>query len=381
MDEKKAMNICMYDLTAQIDKDLVLEAQEKTKQQTNKHPLIKWLAIAACFCIVIFASFNTLQRFDYFKGSGCSAMPGTIVDSSYYYKIDHSGVWKYADGVNEKVLNTYWEDGNWLVNKFGLYYSYGKAIYRMDLESLERSRIFSASEGTHIGFELTTDGNVIVSVYDKSEKFRYQILINGKSGELIEQLTEKTSYDSDTQMYSKLNLQIGERKIELVRTGGDKTDPHYMPVENGEPLLSDGYRVSPYGYENADGVLYFDVLTDEEPTEESRKTLILFSDGKTILESGYNTYSGAVGHILLYVDFDNTENYGSNGNGIWCYDTDSGERWQLTIDAESEFYEFTNDNQLLYSCVPWSEKQTAWEIVFESNKPVALHLIDSNIIE
>ena len=109
--------------------------------------------------------------------------------------------------------------------------------------------------------------------------------------------------------------------------------------------------------------------------------LILFADGKTILEPRYSNHSGSIGHTLLYVDSNSPENYGSNGSGIWCYDTDTGERWQLKIDAESEFYAFTNDDQTLYSCVPWSEEQTAWQIIYEGNKPVSLRLIDNNIRE
>lgn len=373
----------IIDSIGKIDDDMIesVDALRQSKNKRSKTKWIKWVAIAACFCLVAVGSINTLQRFDYLKGDGCSATPGTIVDGSYYYKVDHSGVWKYADGVNEKVLNTYWEDSGWLVNESGLYYSCDKNVYRMDLDTLERNKIFSTSEGTHIGFDLTQDGNVIVTVYDKNARYKYQVLVNGKDGGVIEQLTDKISYDSNTPLFTKLHYQVGERKIELVQAGGDERTPHYMPTENGVSLLPEGRWVSNYGYEHVDGVISFDVYQEGRETQEESEMLIAFADGKTILEPRYNNYSGAIGHILLYVDFNSTENFGSNGNGIWCYDTDSGEKWQLKIDSECEFYSFTNDNQMLYSCVPWSEEQTAWEIIYEGAKPVSLQLIDNNIIE
>ncbi len=153
-----------------------------------------------------------------------------------------------------------------------------------------------------------------------------------------------------------------------------------MPVENGLSLLAEGCWVGDYSYEHADGVISFDVYRGNEAKEDS-EMLILFEDGKTIIEPKYYNYSGSIGHILLNVDFGNPENYGSNGNGIWCYDTDTSERWQLKIDAECEFYSFTNDDQMLYSCVPWGEEQTAWKIVYDGNKPVSLQLIDMDIVK
>ena len=181
-------------------------------------------------------------------------------------------------------------------------------------------------------------------------------------------------------MYTKLNYELGDRKIELVQTGGDERTPHYMPTENGVPLLPEVCWVSDYSYERADGTISFGVCRGNEPKEDL-EMLILFADGKTILEPRYSKHSGSIGHTLLYVDFAGAENYGSNGNGIWCCDTDTGERWQLKIDSECEFYAFTNDDQMLYSCVPWSEEQTAWKLVYEEGRPISLQLTDNNIIK
>ncbi len=278
------------------------------------------------------------------------------------------------------MLNTFWENGGWYVNSSGLYYCYGKTVYRMDLETLKRKKLFSVKDGTHIGFSLTRDGNVIITVYDKKEHFKYQVLINGENGDLIEQLTDRISYDSNLPMYTGVYYQVGERRIELIRNGGDAKNSRYMPTENGEALLPAGYWVSDFG-RSIDGVLCFEIHEDNVEATWAKEMLVLFADGKTVIVPAHQVYHGVIGHTLLYSRQDSQENYGSNGVGIWCYDSDTGETWQLAIDSESEFYDFTNDNEMLYSCVPWGDEQTAWKIVYEGNKPVSLQLVDKNIIE
>ena len=88
----------IIDSIGKIDDDMIesVDALRQSKNKRSKTKWIKWVAIAACFCLVAVGSINTQQRFDYLKGDGCSATPGTIVDGSYYYKVDHSGVWKLS---------------------------------------------------------------------------------------------------------------------------------------------------------------------------------------------------------------------------------------------------------------------------------------------
>ena len=90
----------IIDSIGMIDDDMIesVDALRQSKKERAKTTWTKWVAIAACLCLVVVGSINTLQRFDYLKGAGCSAMPGTIVDGSYFYKVDHSGVWRYSDG-------------------------------------------------------------------------------------------------------------------------------------------------------------------------------------------------------------------------------------------------------------------------------------------
>ncbi len=366
----------LLDMIGNADDSIIAEAKERKRPAIPRWS--KWIAVAACLLLAAVGSINTLLRFDYFK-AGCGAMPGTIVGNEYYYEVLHSGVWRYSNNGTEKVLSAYWEEG-WLVNESGLYYKSGKSLYRMDLKTLDKEKIYSSAEGTHIGFDLSDRGNVIVTEYDKNEKYAYQVLIDGKTGEVLEQLTDRVSYSNLKQLYTRLNYRIGERRIALVPIT-DTEDDKYMPTENGDALLPEGSWVGSYGYGIGDEVLYFGVFSGSGARGES-ETLIIFADGHTILlPQDLRYYKGAVGHILLYVDHDNPENYGINGGGVWCYDTDSEERWQLKIDADCKFYSFVNNDVTLYSCVPWNYDQTAWKIVYEGDRPVSLQLIDNNITD
>ncbi len=366
-----------YELLSLIgDTDDVL-IEEAGKSKRSVIPIwTRAAAAAVCLCLAAAGIIDVLLRFDYFKAA-CGAMPGTIVDGEYYYNVRHSGVWRYSGGSAEKILSAYWEDG-WMVNGSGLYYKNGKTLYRMDTETLRRKKIYTAGDGTHIGFDLADGGNVIVTVYDKRHKWASQVLIDGMTGEILGQLAERIPYDSLELLYTNRHFRVGDRQIELVPADG--TGERFMPNENGAALLPEGSWVGSYDYTVCEDIIYFGVYSGENATEESGM-LMLFADGTTIRLPRDYRYSGAVGHILLYVDNESAENYGKNGAGIWCLDPDSGERWQLETDADCDFYAFVNDDSMLYSCVPWEHGQTAWQIVQEGARPVLLRLADDDITD
>lgn len=367
--------IDLLDLIGNADDSIIAEA--KQRKRIIVPGWTKWVAVAACICLMAVGSISTLLRLDYFK-AGCSAMPGSIVDNEYYYNVPHSGVWRYSGGSADKILSAYWEDG-WLVNESGLFFVNGKSLYRMDLKTLGKEKIYSAKDGTHISFDLSDQGNVVVTVYNKNDEYAYQVLIDGITGKVLEQLTDRVSYDNLEQLYTNLHYQVGERQIVLVPVN-DVTGKKYTPTENGRELLPEGSWVGSYCHIISNEIMCFDVYKGSDAREAS-EALMIFADGDTILKPLNFRYDGAIGHILLYIDNENPENYGENGAGIWCYDSDSEERWQLEIDADCEFYAFVNDRETLYSCVPWNHNQTAWKIVYEGDRPVSLQLIKYSISE
>lgn len=382
----------LLDLIGDVDDRMILEARARgiDEASTQRMPdsaagkrekrlkWIKWLAAAACFCLIVTAAVRTLIRFDYF-GAHCGAMPGVLVDGNYYYNVLHSGVWRYADGQTEKVLSAYWEE-DWDVNETGLYYHNWKSVYRVDPETLKKKKLYTVKDGTHLYFDLAGGSDVIVTVCDKHEDWMYQILIDGITGEEKEVLMEKTPFADSYPRYSDLHYLVGDRRIEAVLSEDAPEDWYYTLFENGIPLLPEGTYVDGCCVEVRRGsVISFPLYRDEDT--EAEEQVLIFADGTTKIVRFDDYFTGAIGHFLLYTDIENQANDGANGFEYWCMDPDTGETWQLRLDAETDLFEFANDDRMLYSCVPWDDGQSAWEIVYENGKPAALHLLDPDITE
>jgi hypothetical protein len=365
----KANNL--LDIIGNVDDSIIEEAKQRKKAVVPRW--IKWIATAACLCLVLGGAFNTLYRFGYFR-SGCSSLPGDIVDGYYYYYYPHSGVWRYSDGKAKKLISAYWMRG-YDVNENGLYYDdYSANLYRMDLKTLKKKKIYSASDATNIDFSAKDDGTVIVTVYNSKKRYQYDVLIDGKTGEVLEQLTDRIPYDTPftNESDTKMRYTIGEREIVLVPIDRAE-DGMYMPTENGKALLPQGRWVYDYIYDMSDDVKAFGVNNDIDNVES--EMLMIFANGKTDLRPKEDYVYGhyPTEHICLYV--------GRDQSTIWCYDYTSDEKWQLKIDTEHSFYSIVNDDEMLYSCEPWNDDQAAWKIIYEGNRPAALQLIDDKITD
>lgn len=122
--------IDLLDMIGNVDDSIIEEAKQRKKEALPRWT--KWIAVAACLCLVLggiaVGAFNTLHRFGYFS-SGCNALPGTIIDGDYYYYYPHSGLWRYSDGKAEKLISAFWMRG-YEINEKGLYYDdYSANLY------------------------------------------------------------------------------------------------------------------------------------------------------------------------------------------------------------------------------------------------------------
>ena len=168
-----------------VDPALVGAADRKPRLWPKR--LRRFAAAAACFALVLGLGFHTLLRFDYFR-SGCSAWPGSIVDGTYYFRVAHSGLWRWSeDGGTEKILSTYWYDGA-LVNGYGVYFNRGRTLYVLPHATGKTEKLYTAPRAkcTHIGFSLLTDGRVDLMVYDKDRQVGSEYLLDGVTGTVRE---------------------------------------------------------------------------------------------------------------------------------------------------------------------------------------------------
>ena len=90
----------LFELLGGVEPAYILQAQRPRKKRRAS----RWLAAAACLCVMAAGSVYSLNRLGYF-GASCSANPGTIVNGTYYFYEDHSGVYAYESGETEKLFS------------------------------------------------------------------------------------------------------------------------------------------------------------------------------------------------------------------------------------------------------------------------------------
>lgn len=376
----KRENIC--DALNLLPDELLEEAgRVRERKRRYKRPP-RWLAAAACLCLLLWGAVDTLDRFDYTWGCGCGAFPGAIVDGAYYYKVRHSGVWRYTpEGGRQKLLSTYWEDG-WKVNDYGIYYQRGRSLYVREHETGERRRLFTADRAdcTHIGFALLRDGGVVVTCYDRDAAMEYELLLDGRTGEVLETVTEPTSYKAAHMNYSDAVLMVGGRRLQLVLTeDGWRCDL----VEDGARVLPKGMFVHKYYDALYCGDSLLIPVEEEDEDEDALEGLWLLlrpDGGDELLTLPLQRYQGGTDGYLFYTAVEYTED-GEAMDAILCLEVATGETWELEQDTAWTVHDFTTDGAYLYSTVPWGDSHTCWRVEYDGGKPVGLTLVCEDIQE
>jgi hypothetical protein len=361
----------LLDIIGEVSDDYIDNAKKQTKRKSSK--TAKWLSIAACFILIVSGTWTTLDRLDYqFMSAGCSGYPGMIVDGTYYYMQPHKGIISYTpDGESQLQLHTFWCE-EWDVNDYGIYYWNNLSLYVKPHNSDKRIKLHSSNwfECSHIRFDLREDGNVIFIGYNKRAEKRFELLLDGKTGELIETVMEPTSYDDFEIAYSDSHKTIGSREIVLVESEESRT--LYKLTENGTNLLPDGMFTGKYSSEYRGGALWYNVWSETRKDYEDTFAL-LYPDGRTELVTLPNErYCGDDTSFLFYP---------SNGQ-IWCTEVSTAETWELTRDADIDFHDLESDGKYIYSTAPWKEEQTCWKIIYNnSGKPESLELVNADLYE
>lgn len=347
-------------------------APKYAEEAANAKPRRRWtrvLAAAACLCLVVGTAGMFIHRLGFFQ-AGCSAWPGEFVEGRYYYTVQHSGLYCWNGETTEKVLGAFWYDGK-LVNDYGIYYKRGRSLYVKVHDTGKSRKLYTAPllNCSHIGFSFYGE-DVVVRVYNKWKKYASEVLLDGKTGELLEEVTPQIPYSDlyDNLTFSDTHFLVGERELVLV-PGAD--DYSLLLTENGQSLLPEGQTVSVYANRYGEE-LWFD-LRDGDDTVKT--VYIARANGEdTLLECACN-YSGTVaGGYAYWVK--------SEPGEVWCMDTHTGESWRLETDVDMEFYELSTDGVHLVSCVPWDDYQALWRVEYgENSRPAALILLDGDITE
>ena len=347
----------LYREFGNIDLDMV-EAAAPTQKIKNKkrNSWIKWVSIAACFCICLTAfALNTLNRMDYFEES-CSSHIGSVTEGGYYYEVQRDGIYSYSkSNGTTKLLSSYWFD-NWSVNEYGIYYNRGTTLYVLPHGSEKSEKLYSSANGSRIDFAIQPNGTIKTSVVGKVDgKFEtlQKFFLDGVTGERIEGNLNETIY------------KIGDREIVHLRqnNGSDV-------LERGTSILPKGMIVGNGADAFDDGVMFF---INSESNDIWSYFIVLADGSNHIVEiAGDPPFSIYETYVIYLKD-----------NTFWCLDARNNESWKLDMTSdEYGVYEFVLDGTTIYSCAPWSEKQTCWKLNTDENgKPISTTLTDDNIMD
>ena len=65
---------------------------------------------------------------------------------------------------------------------------------------------------------------------------------------------------------------------------------------------------------------------------------------------------------------------------LWRMEIATGECWRVQKNQEITIYDMETDGEWMYTCVPWSEEQVCWRLVYdESGRPTAFELVSEDI--
>lgn len=355
----------------ELDDKYITEAiQYKKRIRTG---ITRWLTLAACIFLLFGFGMDIIQRYEFFM-AGCGASIGKIIDGTYYYNVKGDGYYCYSPGEgNRRLLSTFWYQGC-EANEYGLYYKQGRSLYVQEHGTGERRRLYRAGllDSSHIVFTLQADGNVIVTVYNKYKEYQYELLLDGKTGGILETVMERTPYHAGGLYYSRSHFIVGEREVVLEEIGNTND---YDLLENGVSILPEGKLVERYSMAYIGECLWFYMNDNAELTGGEQEMFVVRPDGNDECKvlPFYMQYSGNEDY-LFWTDCATDE--------VWCFDVAAEEGWILEAEEELTRYSITTDGEYLYSCAPWGEEQILWKVVYDENhRPLSLQLLDENIRE
>lgn len=370
-------NTRLFEALNNVDERLIAEASPENKRNI-KFKYMRWakrVAVVACIGLIFIGAIDTLGRLDYTFEANCGAFLGKIVDGIYYYFEPHKGIMKYTpEGESELLLHTYWFGEDWEVNEYGIYYRDDMSVYVCDHETGKRTKLYTSdsTENTHMRFKLWKDGNILVTNYNKEKQIVYEVLVNGKSGGVIETVMEKTPYNvANNVYYSDMHLWIGDR--EIILEPQDEKREVFIATENGENILPDDFYVTRH-YQDA----YKNILLLHKHNDENYKTVFAIYPDGTNQELQLPPYGNYSGNDKFLYHAEPLE------DAISCVDARTSESWYLKIETNGKEYKdahnVVSDGEYMYTCGPAGGETSLWKLVYdETGKPIKISLLDSDI--
>jgi hypothetical protein len=196
----------LLDAIGMISDNAVLDAKSNTRPATYRQ--IKWMAVAACLCVIIgvvtvFFSNDTVP-----PTCGESVVSHGFLVNGHYYYISDFAFYRYTPSTQEYerlTPNVNAVNGAWRVDGYGLYYLEDNVLFVREHESGETRRLYTAN--TVIWLRNLKDGQLYITLHDTNsqlDKLTPYICIDGKTGEIVWE---------NAVTYDELNVLIENWKI------------------------------------------------------------------------------------------------------------------------------------------------------------------------
>ncbi|MCD8367169.1 MAG: hypothetical protein LUC48_04000 [Clostridiales bacterium] len=339
----------------EVNEDFVADAAAKPGR---RRPWVRWIAAAACLCLVACGGFLCLYQLGYLTAS-CGGTIGTLVDGDYYFHSQHYGICVYAEGETTLLVSDLqrW-DSEWFVDEYGIYYTGAdkRTLYVRVHETGETEALYVASsDWTHAGIEAVAEDGVYFHLYDKEGSISSIVLVNPRTGE-AETVNGPESYED---MSVTVLYHVGEREIAVTEQLGNVVSV----TENGEAIdLGEQYALGSLYGDNlyaGDSLIFLRWIEAEERTVCC--CTLLRPDGTDLLIEDFEVLGGNNEYLFGY-SYDEALG-GYDTASLYAYALDTGEVTLLLEDYGMEEVEVSGN--LLYTTAPWASSTDCYTLSVE----------------
>ncbi len=371
----------LYAAVGGIGDDLITRARDddrlrrmNQRRRTRRAVRAVWISVAACLLLTFIGGLWVQIDMNRFMAS-CGGRSGTLVHGTYYFYDPNSGFYAYTPGGEPiRLVSELFHDLEGVrVNGYGVYYtekSRRNLVVRVH-ETGKTVTLYRADsdEYTHTAIHEIYEESILFMLYNKELSYRTLLLIDGRTGEVLETLFEKQPYDA---YCADIPYPVGERRVAL---RSDPAHPLRHLVENGEPILADGhylfigdeYNHNRYAGDSLIAGFYRD--RDDDPTLSNRSFVLIRPNGENILiPNGFSVIGGTDDYLF-------GRPADADLRTLWSYHIETGAVTLLI--PEYTMQEITTDGVHLYATAPWSAHADVYRLNYaEDGTLTGLSLID-----
>ncbi len=319
------------------------------------------VAVAACLLVAFVGAIYVQVDLNYFAAS-CGASLGTIEDGVYYYRDINAGFYAYdpATGRTQRLVGELFHNLDGIrVNGYGSYYTAsGRLHLKMRLhETGETVTLYTASadEYTHTGVTEIYEDTLLFSLYNKHEYYRTILLLDARTGEVLETLCDREPY---RQVQFTTPYPVGERHIGYAYVEGYGS---YV-TEDGEPLLIDGQQVvigTRYGTHTYAGDSLVVNYTLDNPY--GHQYILLRPNGENVkVQNRFEVIAGTNEYLFGF------PNESQDAQDTLCaYRIDTGET--VVLIENYRMQEVATDGTYLFATAPWSHHTDVYRLVYTAD--------------